>query len=501
MINNMSVNDRLQDTLSAAAALKAQGLFAEAEKTLKEILSAHPDFSIAWNNLGAIYFAQEKWREAITCYEQALEKKPDYLDVYYNLGLAYTKLYQLEKAIYAYRALLTLFPQHAAAQFQVANLYMRKNDLEKAKQCFLSLVEQYPHHVETQVNLATCYLRLGDVRPAETHYLQALEITPEDVQVLFNVGVIYLQQGKLEKAIEYYQRIDCSSAELLDEQKFAVQNNLGFVFLVLKDKPAALQHFRLALCLQPDNKVIQHTINILENKQTLTASPPEYVTALFDSYADHFDPHLLQILKYQVPTLFYQAVMAVKQATVPWDILDLGCGTGLCGVKFKAYARSLTGVDLSANMLEIAAQKNIYDSLVHTDALTFLATKPAAYDVILAGDVLVYLGELTEIFLAVAKALKQQGIFVFDVEVSEDSDYQMTSAGRFAHHQTYLEKIFTQQNWQVLYQKEAVIRLQDNQPVRGYVYVVQMAKGMDDIKRIMKGADVSQICNRDECQR
>lgn len=33
-------------------------------------------------------------------------------------------------------------------------------------------------------------------------------------------------------------------------------------------------------------------------------------------------------------------------------ILDLGCGTGLCGAWFTDYAKDLVGVDISPNMIE-----------------------------------------------------------------------------------------------------------------------------------------------------
>ena len=40
------------------------------------------------------------------------------------------------------------------------------------------------------------------------------------------------------------------------------------------------------------------------------------------------------------------------------DILDAGCGTGLCGPLLAPYARRLVGVDLSDGMLKHAREKN-----------------------------------------------------------------------------------------------------------------------------------------------
>ena len=39
------------------------------------------------------------------------------------------------------------------------------------------------------------------------------------------------------------------------------------------------------------------------------------------------------------------------------DVLDAGCGTGLCGVLVAPFARRLTGVDLSEGMLAHAKDK------------------------------------------------------------------------------------------------------------------------------------------------
>ena len=65
-----------------------------------------------------------------------------------------------------------------------------------------------------------------------------------------------------------------------------------------------------------------------------------------------------------------------------YDILDAGCGTGLCGVLLKPLARSLTGVDLSASMLKKAKQRGIYDRLVEDEITRFLSEHVAAFDVV-----------------------------------------------------------------------------------------------------------------------
>ena len=54
------------------------------------------------------------------------------------------------------------------------------------------------------------------------------------------------------------------------------------------------------------------------------------------------------------------------------DVLDAGCGTGLCGPLVAPYARRLSGVDLSAGMLARAKEKNVYDALVQGELTEYL---------------------------------------------------------------------------------------------------------------------------------
>ena len=74
--------------------------------------------------------------------------------------------------------------------------------------------------------------------------------------------------------------------------------------------------------------------------------------AVFDRYAENFDAHLQGQLQYRAPEMLAQVIGAARTDDKLLDILDLGCGTGLCGPLFKPIANSLAGVDLSPNMIE-----------------------------------------------------------------------------------------------------------------------------------------------------
>lgn len=462
---------QVEELHAMALAYKADGLLAEAKAVLLELIQLDPACAPAYNNLGGIYFAEGQWQEAIAAYQTAIDIQADYIDAYYNLGLAYKKAHKMLESKHAFQAVLQLVPDHPGAQFQLGSLFMQQEDYPHALDCFANIAERHPFHFETQTNLATCYLHTGHLDAAQAHYLKALEITPTDEQILFNLGVINMQRGRIKYAIEYYLR-----AVKINPELFEVHNNLGVAYLAQKNIAAALLHFKEAFRIRPDD-VVQHTINVLMRKQNVATAPLEYVRSLFDSYANHYDVHLTKSLHYQVPQLLLQAVQATNGDSVKFNkVLDLGCGTGLCGSVFKPYAHRLVGVDVSSKMLAVAKEKEIYSELVQSDLQPFLAAQSQAYDLIVAGDVLVYCGDLDAIFAAAASALRPGGLFAFNTEMSVDKDYEMTDSGRFAQSKAYIDKLAAKYQLVCNYYKVATLRTQEGQPVQGHLYVLALAQ-------------------------
>lgn len=455
--------------LHLANILKAKGLFSQAGEILLAILREHPGFAAAYNNLGTVYFAQEKWLEAAEAYQAAIRLQSDYVDAYYNLGLALARAGRRTEAMAAWRALLELAPAHPGAHFQLGRMLMEQQQYQAAIQHFSAIEREHPFHFETRTNLATCYLRLGGIDKAREFYLQALELMPLDVQVLFNLGVISMQEGRVEEAVKYYQR-----AVRIQPDLYEAHNNLGAAWLVMKNRDSALLHFREALRIQPHNEGVRHVIRILEGEKNLPAASPEYVQSLFDSYAGHYDSHLGQVLHYRVPESLYQIVKESRELPdAGLDILDLGCGTGLCGVLFRAAARRLTGVDISRNMLDEAGRKSVYDELVQADILSFMRSRTSQYDLILAGDVLVYHGDLALVFAAAAESLRPGGLFAYNAEISDKEDHFMTGSGRFAHSKYYLDNLAVQNGLSVMKYKVITMRTQDQKDVPGHLYLLR----------------------------
>lgn len=353
--------------------------------------------------------------------------------------------------------------------FRQGCLHMLHGRYQEALDDLLAMAQLYPQHPETRANLGTCYLQLNKLHEAVSHYLAALTLVPDDTQILFNLGVINMKMGDAHEAINYYEKVI-----IIEPDYFAAHNNLGVAFLSLHDRRAALRHFRAALRVDPSNTAVRHTVSLLENRAGVMTSPPAYVKSLFDSYADHYDDHLRQALHYNVPEAMYSLVVAhALNPARGWKVLDLGCGTGLCGELFKPLANQLIGVDLSSGMLNVAHEKCIYNELHEAEVIDFMRQYLAGADLVVAGDVLVYIGQLDELMSAVTNVLNVDGWFVFSVETGDSDGVELMNSGRFVHGRPYIEELAARCGLRVVADEVSTLRMQQDAAVSGRIYLMQ----------------------------
>ena len=206
------------------------------------------------------------------------------------------------------------------------------------------------------------------------------------------------------------------------------------------------------------------------------AMPKGYVRALFDGYAPRFDQALTEGLNYRAPELLFRAVEAAHAgARMKFgSVLDLGCGTGLAALPFRPFSDWMVGVDLSPAMLAQARAKGLYDRLIESEALAFLAGEAkiqARYHLVLAADVFMYLDNLTPVLKAIAQVLASPGQLAFSVETHEGDGVVMRETLRYAHAKAHVQAAVLAAGLKPVSLDFASTRTEKGVPVPGLIVV------------------------------
>ncbi len=241
---------------------------------------------------------------------------------------------------------------------------------------------------------------------------------------------------------------------------------------------AAASAYREMLRLDPrDHGGATIRLAGLGHGETPPRAPEAYVATLFDQHAEIFDTILVDSLGYDVP----ERVRALldRQAPGPYArVLDLGCGTGLAGAALHDIADHLTGVDLSEKMIEMAHERELYADLFVGEAVRFLERADGVWDLIVATDVLPYLGGVEALFKAAAAHLANNGMFSFSTEslpedVMGDQPFMVGAKQRFAHAEAYLRQSLAETGFTVVAIEPIVVRYEEGVPVPGQLVLAR----------------------------
>lgn len=233
-----------------------------------------------------------------------------------------------------------------------------------------------------------------------------------------------------------------------------------------------------ARTVEPENAIPVHMLAACSGNDIPERASDDYVRTTFDGFAASFDDVLLHRLGYEAPQQLLKVLGPALEASGQMcDILDAGCGTGLCGPLLKPYARSLAGVDLSQGMLVRARARAIYDSLHEEEITRFLAARVAAFDVVASADTLCYFGELLALLQAARGALRAGGWIAFTVERDDDIEtFRLQPHGRYCHARAYVEHALAVAGFKALHVSPAVLRRELGADVNGWVVRARLTR-------------------------
>ncbi len=420
-------------------------------------------------NLSNVYLALGQNIEALMHLHQALRIQPLHAEAYNNIGRLLYKQRRIEEAILNFEKALRIDPDYWEAHYNLAHSFALQNQINRAATHYQEVIRLFPLHPVAHFNLGLAYLDEENYIEAEKHLSTALTLKEDNFEALKQLGQVYVMLGRINEALQTYEKALSLSPTAAD-----IHHNLAILYLRNEDRTKAFFHFKEALSLDPTNDTAKHMIMALSHTQT-TAAPLPYITQLFDQYADYYDEHLKNKLRYQVPHLLRNAIgQGLGNNPTAGRVLDLGCGTGLCGIFFRDLALELIGIDLSPKMLKKAKALGAYEKLFRSDLNEYLSQEQLEpFNLIIAGDVLVYSGALHQIFKNVAQALAPQGKFGFTTEHLETGTYYLQPTGRFAHSSQYIRQLAEENHFTIELEESIVPREHEGVAIQGQLYVLK----------------------------
>ena len=380
----------------------------------RAILSAHPDDPDALHWLGVLILQANRPPEAVPLLERAAAARPTDSAFSHNLAQGYLAVRRIEDAVKAFDRTIAIDPQpkvlYSAAlahlSLQTPQSAARAVELfQKARDAGLDLPELHQHlgvallladrTDEALEELQTAVRELPESAEPHLHFAAAwaqgaessgtgmsgaaLEINPTYAHAAYVLAVMEAEDNRLPEA-EALLRATISMkpdsmpayhalAQVLHqsglEREAQEAHQTAVALSQGKSAPSqpattseSIAALEARLARSPDAQKLHVLLSVKTNVAPPTQLPPGSISGLFDRYAEQFDQHLVEKLDYHVPEMIVAAVAGAERPEF-LDILDLGCGTGLCGPLLRPMAKTLVGVDASPEMTRKARAARI----------------------------------------------------------------------------------------------------------------------------------------------
>ena len=419
-------------------ALNAQrdGRFAEAQAVYQRVLRQEPGHPVATHFLGVLLFQCGQTDAGLALVQSSLAAAPGLSDWHNTLGNMLAQLGRADEAVAAFMGALEVDARHALAWNNLGALLLEQGNVEGARMALQNAVAMDPAFRDALQNLGDAHTRAGDAHAAALCYCAEYVLRPPDLAQRQMLGIAYSQLGRHEEAAQVYE------AWLQDE---------------------------------PGHPIATHLLAACRSHAAVERASDAYLQAYFDGFADTFERKLLGSLGYQVPAALGDVVRKLGVPPRSLRVLDVGCGTGLCGVELRPFARWLVGVDLSAKSLDKARGKAVYDTLHQAEIVAHLAgSEAAAYDLVVAADTLIYFGGIERLVQGVRHVLAPGGWFIASLEVlpaDSPSPYAIQPSGRYSHRQDDVQQVLAAAGLEVQETIALDLRHELGRPVPGALVV------------------------------
>jgi predicted TPR repeat methyltransferase len=337
-----------------------------------------------------------------------------------------------------------------------------------------------PADADIRNSLAVALQKAGDTDSALQVLVEGITLAPDKLALRNAAILLCIRRRDFVLAVQLAE--NARAHGIADACTFGMK---GHSLSSLGEHDQAVIAYQEALKLAPEDPYVRHLVLSATAMVDPKRAPEDYIRTVFDGYADRFETHLIS-LQYGIPVAIrtiLQTHPRIASGLSLGKVLDLGCGTGLVALAIcDLPIESFTGVDLSPRMLVHASAKRLYTQLREADIVADLTAHEECWPLIIAADVLCYMGALEDLFALAHRRLEPGGWFVFSVErmlpdhngaMPGNGNWSLQRQGRYAHSEDYIYETLRAAGFRVRRMDRPVIRQEAETDVPGLLMTVE----------------------------
>ncbi len=272
-------------------------------------------------------FQLKRYDEALLFFQQAAKLDPELAEAHFSIGAVFYAQFKYKSASESFAEAIRLRPNWMPAYFLKAEVDIGRSQSQQAKETALKAIQAQPNSAEAHYWLGKS---IGSSQEALQHYEQAIRLNPRYAPAHSQKGLVYNLQGRDQEAVASYQR-----AIELDPQYVEAHDYLGRLYIKLKKYSLARVEIQILTELKDPNarhieKQLQRAEKLAAAEEAIKLRPndPKAIfnlgMAVMDDDPWRGDEHLLR-----ARDLFQKAIrMGPKYVESHW-------GLGLCYIALR----------------------------------------------------------------------------------------------------------------------------------------------------------------------
>jgi len=232
-----------------------KGDFKSAIECCKKSAYLAPAYYEAYNNLAVAYIATGRPISAIRYLKKAISVKRDYMASYGNLGHLYNNMGLKDRAIEVLNKALSINPGYQVAYLNLGCIYAEKGDTIKAIEFLNKAIQIRDEDYYAHYYLGTLLLKNKNYKEALKEYIKASKLGQCDPDFYNKLANAYVKNKRFRDA-----ELALMRSLALNGKQCEPYNNLGNLYSMFGRFGLAMEEYRKALDIEPDNTGIVDNI-------------------------------------------------------------------------------------------------------------------------------------------------------------------------------------------------------------------------------------------------